>query len=230
MQVEFRLTPDDLTALRRFHQKHPPIPTQRKFDPTRLIISATLAVAVFAFVFVRAILDDPLFDTLFALFPGVGAGAILTLIGLTLYAKLTAPNRMRRALEQGRNSQKVLGWRRISIDEQALHVDTEYSSLIYLWWAIDAVTASEDHAFIYFMTNNAFIVPREAFRTDREFEEFLEAARRYHRMAEVSAEPPRLMAASRPPKVEPPPLPGEAPADDRIIAPGRLSEKRETNP
>ena len=110
---------------------------------------------------------------------------------LTLLKKWTLSGATRRSLEQGRNAEKVLGWRRISIDERAVHVETEYSTLAYLWWGVDAITQSPDHAFIYFMTNNAFIVPREAFRTDRDFEEFVEAARRYHRMAEVSPGPRR---------------------------------------
>ncbi len=224
MEVEFQLTPDDLTALKRWHAKHPPVPPQPGQKVLVNVVSWVVAFGiVFGFMVIRAFIDDPLIDYLCGQFPGFVVGAFVVILSHTFVTKLAVRNATRKTLEMGRNAEKVLGWRRISIEPRALHVDTDHSSLTYLWWAVDAITASEDHAFIYFMTTNAFILPREAFRTDRAFAVFVETARRYHYLAGVAgAARPGAGDAdwrqrNRSPGVRPPAEPGGAQPDEGIV-------------
>ena len=236
MEVEFRLTPDDLAALRCFHQKHPPFPRQRRTDWTAIVSWGIAGFCIAVLYFLHDIAHDPMLDNLLGTFPGVAVGALLALVFLQIVTKLASRNATRKALEQGRNAEKVLGWRRISIDHRAIRVETEYSALTYLWWGVDAITASPDHAFIYFTTTNAFILPREAFRTDRAFEDFVEAARRYLAMAGVADARPAAIGAddwrerSRSAEVLPVARPGAPTAEERIAARTPPEAPRAENP
>ena len=236
MEVEFRLTPEDIIALQRYHKKHPPIPRKPQQNPLQPLVWVVVFLVVFGAILLFSILHNPLIDTMYSLLPGVLVGLVLGHVVQLVTVKLATRNATQRSLEQGRNAEKVLGWRRISIDARAIRVETEYSALTYLWWGVDAITASEDHAFIYFMTNNAFIIPREAFRTDRAFDEFVEAARRYHGMAGVGAAVREVIGESdrrerpRPAGVQSPAAPGEPKAEEGIVARTPDGEQREGNP
>ncbi len=130
----------------------------------------------------------PLVNDLASLLPGLGVGALMTLIGIALYAKLvklTAPNATRKALQEGRNAEKALGWRRFVIDAQGVHNIAENFSVNYLWKGIDKVATTDEHVFLYITTANAFIVPLRAFADARAFDAFVESARRFHGLAGV---------------------------------------------
>ena len=139
--------------------------------------------------------------------PFVVLGGALMLLGLIVYVRLTGRRLLAQALKQGRNTRKFLGWRRLSIDAEAMRNVSEFASSTYRWHGIDKVGATLDHAFVYINTTTAIILPCRAFRDDRAFKDFVDAARSYHRMGGVEG---------RAPGVEAPTPPGHE-ADDRII-------------
>ena len=110
-------------------------------------------------------------------------------VGATrLYTRFTGPALARQVLRQGRNALKLFGWRRVSLDANAVRSTTDFASFTYHWHGIDKIAVTPDYVFFYVTTNTAVIVPQAAFPNDREFADFVEAARRYHRMGEISRE------------------------------------------
>lgn len=243
MEVEYDLTPEDLKAYQRYHAKHPLVPPKR--GPAGVIIGlgggAVVLLGVFGYHFLRTSLFyspySPYPLVLYQLLnmaPGVAVGALLTLIGLNLYLRLLQGNVTRKALQEGRNAEKTLGWRRLSIDPHAVRTTTAFSSAANFWEGVDAVVATEDYVFIYITTRAAHVVPRRAFPDDRAFDELVETARRYHqisRLGEGKRGPADEDGEWRPPRPAPsaPPAVAGAPADpEGIVAKAR--PPKETTP
>jgi hypothetical protein len=181
MEVEYEQTPDDLKALQRHLVKH-----QLK-DKRNPLVSAFVGIGVVLFAYLLVYLKDmvqiPFVDDLFSKLPEILVGALLTGLALVLHIKVSARNAMRKRLRAGRNAEKVLGWRRVVIDAQGVHITSKVSSTTCLWDGIDEVATTNAHVFFYIMTNSAFVVPRRAFPSDQAFDDFVDAARRYHGMA-----------------------------------------------
>jgi hypothetical protein len=187
MEVEYELTTEDLIAFQRYHQQNPPSPQQRGGPATALVGGFVFLMFVTAGLFFF-LSDNPTASWYILMVPFVVLGAAAMLLGLIVYARLTAPRQLSRAMQQGRNAEKFLGWRRLSIDAEAIRNTSEFASATYLWHGIDKVGATLDHAFFYINTTTAVIVPCRAFRDDRLFKDFVDAARHYHRMGEVAGE------------------------------------------
>jgi hypothetical protein len=71
----------------------------------------------------------------------------------------------------------------LAISEEALTAGGTSASLTIHWHLLPQIGADEGHAFFYLNDTEGFILPRRAFATDREFEDFVAAARRYHQEA-----------------------------------------------
>jgi hypothetical protein len=206
MEVEYEVSPADKGALQRYHQKHPPAPWPWWHWLPHVALCGVLVLGVFGYLYLLWIPSGIFWIAYFqSLTPGLGAGVILALIGLTLYGKLQKMA-VRSPLNEGRNREKTQGWRRLAIDADGIHVTTAFAYSLNYWEGVDAVGASEDHIFLYITTRNAHVVPRRAFPDDRAFDEFLEAARRYHRISGIVHEgagghpaPVRRRSAAIPP-------------------------------
>jgi YcxB-like protein len=244
MQVEYDLTLEDIKAFQRYHAKHPLTPRKRgawgglAFG---LAGGAVVVLAVLGYHFLRTSLLYPPYSLLsIALYqllnmaPGVAVGAILALIGFSLFVRLLTVNATRKHLQEGRNAEKALGWRRLSIDPHAIRSTSAFSSNANFWEGIDAVVATGDYVFLYITTRAAHVVPRRAFPDDRAFDQFVEAARRYHQISRLG-EGPRRPAdedEERPlprPAAVPPPLPADFAAEG-IVAKAPPAEEAPAPP
>lgn len=184
MEVEYELSAEDLTALRRHMQKRGPNRQQYWLFTAYGIILLLFAVIS---AFVRYLVPLPLGVYLGLLLLGIGVGSWMTLIGLALYTQLRAPNAFRKALQQRSYAEKVLGWRRFSIDAQGICNKSEISCVIFLWKGIDKIVTTSEHTFIYVTKSAAFAIPRRAFADDRAFDAFVEAAKQFHSAANEGA-------------------------------------------
>jgi YcxB-like protein len=183
MEIEYKLTQEDLMALQRHVRQHRPKSRQNP------LVASVIWIGVFVGALMlyelREMFPIPVVDYYCSLLPGVGAGALLTLIVITLHAKRLARSATQRVLQAGRNAEKALGWRRVVIDAKGIYNSAKLFSTTYQWRGIDEVATTDAHVFLYFTTMTAFIVPRRAFPSDRAFDDFVDAARRYHGMAGV---------------------------------------------
>lgn len=177
MEVEYDLTQEDLIAFQRHLKKHRPKPRQNSAVTTAIVVVAVLGLLTLQFV--RDVVQIPLVDYLISLLPGVGVGALLSFLGIILLAKLRPSNALQKMLQDGRNAEKVLGWRRCRIDARAIYIESPFVSTTYLWEGVDWVAATDEHVFLYLTTVNAFPVPLRAFADARTFDAFVDLARRY---------------------------------------------------
>ena len=213
MEVEYELTPEDLIAFQRYHRQSAPQPQQRG-GPANTLVGTVIFISVATMASFFFLSDNPTAAWYLTMVPFIGLGAALAMLGMIVHVRLTAPRLLFRAMQQGRNAEKFLGWRRLSIDAEAVRSASDFAASTYLWHGIDQVGTTLDHAFFYINTTTAIVVPRRAFRDDRAFDEFLEAARYYHRMG---GEVVRRAWARDYPTGMPAPGGSGGAADDRII-------------
>ena len=194
MEVEYELTPEDVSAFHAYYRKHPPA-SRRRLDP----------VAGLVIWFMCAIYGGALFAA-FALgvesfwvpiLIGAWAGAITASIFDIWHRKWVASRMSRRSLEHGRDAEKVLGWARVGLDAQGIHVTSQFSSCLYLWNGIEKIATTDEHIFFYVTTMSAQVVPLRAFAEGRAFDAFADMAKRYH-VWPALAKPRRGSAAGRP--------------------------------
>ena len=213
MEVEFEMTAEDMIALRRHMQKRGPNRQQYSLITAFCIIFLLVTVL---YGVVKYLGPRPLGVYLAMLVLGIGVGAWMTLIVLALYAQLKAPHAFRKALQQSNYAEKVLGWRRFSIDSQGVCNKSEIFCSIYLWKGIDKIVKTSEHIFIYVTRSAAFAVPRRAFADDKTFHAFADAATRYHAAAGFGEqERPRLTGIQTPEQTSKPgTVEGIIPKDD----------------
>ena len=223
MEVEYELTPEDLKAFQRYHAKHPLVPPKK--GPAGILFGLGVGAVVVLGVFGYHLLRNYVFSSPFSpysvalyqllnMVPGVIVGVLLALIGFSLFVRLVTVNATRKHLQEGRNAEKALGWRRLSIDPHAIRTTSAFSSNANFWEGIDAVVPTSDYVFIYITTRAAHVVPRRAFPDDRAFDQFVEAARRYHQISRLGEAPRRPADEDEePPRPRPAAVPPPLPAD-----------------
>ncbi|HVS38334.1 MAG TPA: YcxB family protein [Gemmataceae bacterium] len=217
MEVEYDLTPEDLIAFQRYHAQNAPIPQQRG-GPTTALVGGLMFVSLATTALFLVFADNPTAAFYVEMIPFVVLGAALMLLGLILYGRLTASLRLNRAMRQGRNMEKFLGWRRVLLDAEAVRNISAFASSTYLWHGIEKVGATLQHAFLYINSVTAVVVPCRAFPSDQVFKDFVDAARHYQRIGDI-ADKTGGRAAWESPRSggsEAPDDAGRA-ADDRII-------------
>jgi hypothetical protein len=194
-EIEYDLTEEDLLAYQRYHRRNPPEP-RRGGGPANVVVWVLFVALVVAATLLWNFSDSRTATAYLLVVPYIALGAALALGGVVLYARLMQPRLLLRALRQGQNADKFLGWRRLTIDAEGIHATSEFASSVYLWHGIDRIGQTPDHAFFYINTTMAIVLPRAAFREDAAFKDFVNMARRYYRIGRVgdgrgaSGEPP----------------------------------------
>jgi len=77
----------------------------------------------------------------------------------------------------------LFGVRRLTIQPQALTQAGEISATTRKWTGIQDIVIWKQYAFFYINAMTAFIIPKRAFANERAFDEFIDAARHFHRGA-----------------------------------------------
>jgi hypothetical protein len=177
VEVEFELNPDDLAAFQAFHAKAGPAAAQGRFRSwvTILIILGAAGLAYF-----YGMLREVLFGA-----AGVVAGVFLAFL-LVFRARFTPRKQQaKRLAEDG-------GWRRLSITPEGVIQQTPIGHGTTYWNGIVHIGSTRRHVFLYNTPQTAFVVPLRAFRDDREFDDFVELARRLHDEYKDGPPAPRL--------------------------------------
>jgi hypothetical protein len=186
MEVEYELTPEDAIAFHRYYHSHPHMPPQQgPPNPISRVVWYLVPLVVAILLYFAASENYALLQQISLYFVAVFAGAALTLFGILIYGRIMSPKLIRKSLYQGRNAEKTLGRRRLSIDAEAVRNMTDFASVAYYWKGIDKIVMTKDYALVFINTATAFTLPRRIFADDRAFNDFVETARRYRRMAGV---------------------------------------------
>jgi YcxB-like protein len=179
MEVEYELTLEDVSALHACYRKHPPA-ARRRIDPVAgivLLVACTLGLLAFAAAIALHM------DSAALLLIGGSAGIVIGSLFENWHLKrMTAP---RTLVENGNDAVKILGWARVVLDAQGIHVTSQFSACLYLWNGIEKIVRTEEYIFFYVTTKGAQIVPLRAFADGKLFDAFADAAHRCHSMAGV---------------------------------------------
>ncbi|HLN29980.1 MAG TPA: YcxB family protein [Gemmataceae bacterium] len=175
MEVEFSLTKQDLAAFFRHHL--------RCSNPGRYLGGCLSPLGIlflvgFSVLFLNLDLKHP-FVTKQIIF---GFMMVLPLPLAYLFRHRLSSLRGRFVLRLGGN-RKLLEPQRMRIDAEMVTLSTAWSSASVKWSAIERIDVTENHAFIYVSTQQAYILPKHAFGDDVEFTRFVETAQGYFRAA-----------------------------------------------
>lgn len=180
MTVEYEITKDDLSAFNLFHNRHSP--TARRHHLRAWFVPPLIWLLVCTAIWHLADRDrgTPLrtFLDLLPLFSGVPF--------YLLYFPWAYRRKLRKIVDgmigEGKN-RALFGHRIVTISEDAVTSAGEHSQTATDWRAVEKVVASDEHAYIYTSAMTAIIIPRRAFASVSEFEEFIRTARGYYEKA-----------------------------------------------
>ena len=74
----------------------------------------------------------------------------------------------------------MFGRHRVTISPHGIAESGEFGESTTAWQAVECVVSAEEYAYVYLNALAAIIVPRRAFDSPAEFDEFVRAAQRYH--------------------------------------------------
>jgi hypothetical protein len=165
-QLRYAIIQDDLIAFSQFHADHSPT-IRRSWYRDTWIYAALFAIA--------ALLG-------FIVYGGRHVYT-LTFVGLAIGWPLAIPRYLRwryyrlarRLYAEGSNA-AVLGDYEAVADEQGLIVTSPGGETRIKWQAVERVTLSSDHAFLYIAANQAVVLPRRSVQGG-DFDNFIAFAR-----------------------------------------------------
>jgi hypothetical protein len=177
MKVEYTLTPEDYAASIRNGLRNRPASSRwlhyLLMGAVFLILLSQLAGFVARGAQVQVMAVAPLLL------------AALLFVFLPLVQRLVARRLMADAFRRGRIPVTSLT---LEVRPEGLAVTTETTASLTIWEGIDRIEVSDTHAFFYLKKAGAQILPRRAFADERDFQEFVESARRYHEAAKPSCD------------------------------------------
>jgi hypothetical protein len=201
VQIEYRLTYGDYRDLWHCHGKIW-AETGAKPGCVRAMAPGMAVTVVFVLLYLMVLLPLQAESSwvkaasiAFVLGIFVGFGSLLVL-GVLLRRRQRAY--VRRLYESG-PSRWIFGPRVLSLQPAGLTIEGESYRETIQWDIVWRIVMTIDHAFVYTSMVDAVIVPRRAFRTRQDFEEFVTLARQYHQRGLPMEEPHSTGITTSPP-------------------------------
>lgn len=175
MEVDYELTVEDHLAFLRYDRSHPlakgswPKGATVSFCTRLLALLAILLSLKIDFIWNSL----PLLTCLFIVSVAVVSWSLFT-------PRWTDPERQTRRFLVDKANQHYLQRRRTSIDAQAISQVMPGRSRSLLWTAVRRIAVTDKYLYIYEGPAAAYIIPRRAFASEQEFEDFTTAAQWYH--------------------------------------------------
>jgi hypothetical protein len=170
VQVSFDLTAADLEAWGDFSVRHNAVARRQMFATSLLV---AVCVGLLGGI---AVGRSPAGTTIAVLL------AALTFVAAPWVVRGSSRRTTRALYSHGRNV-GMLGPRTVRLDADGVHVEMDGGRESRYWWAVEDVTTSPDHVYIYVTSISAHIVPRRAFATRDDADRFYQEARRRHALA-----------------------------------------------
>ena len=179
MEVEYSLGLEDLLAWNDYRDAHSPAVRRRHlaFPVFFLVLAAVTWVWAFGPVGQRLPGGWTVAGSLLALATGLFGVLLLLYPALLRYGT----RRLVRAMYREGQNRAFFTRRRLTITPETLTDATEISVTTMKWVAVEKIAVDQRHAYFYVSAANALILPKAAFATAAEFNEFLEAAQGYRR-------------------------------------------------
>jgi hypothetical protein len=177
LQIEFAPTLADAAAFFRYDLKLSPRARRRAGVPPwvwLILLGIALTVVVLTRLMVPYLHSFDLFDGVFLVCMGV-------LLFWFLFSYLFGHRlTVRRSLKAAREKPRFFEKKTMTISPEGLGLNSPSGASITRWHAVVWVIEYGEHAFIYLTEREALVVPKRAFADARQFDEFVDTARRYH--------------------------------------------------
>ena len=159
MRLTYRIDRKDHIAFMRHHLLRSP--------NVRRLYSVMLTLGILAVSFQSYYLGTDFQSTVVYL----GAFILLAVLGLLGSSYVTVRSSIRRT--SGTENNGLVGDHCFIVDDAAVCEQAGPLETRVKWIGIHKVSVGEDHAFIYFNSQTAFIVPKRAFADESDFSEFV---------------------------------------------------------
>ena len=180
MTAEFEITKDDLSAFNLYHHRHSPTARRQYLRSWFLPAFIWLLLCTGVWYLADRERGTPL-RTFLDLLP-LFSGAPIHL----LYFPWAYRRKLRKIVDgmvsEGQN-RGLLTRRRVTISLESVTESSEHSQTSTAWRAVERVVIADENAYIYTSALAAIIVPRRAFASSSEFEEFVRIAKANHEKA-----------------------------------------------
>jgi hypothetical protein len=189
MEVEYYLTPEDMTAFDKHFGNTKETP-RRKIPLGMLLMAAVIVcLSILGITLVQS------GNIRFWEFLGPYNSGFAMAFVLTCFFWQRERDRVnpRRDSFEDKHGRWQYEWLRLTIAREGLVLDTAYSKLIQEWPAVWKVEATADHVFLFTASESAHVVPRRAFHSEKQFEEFValcQRCRQYPASSGIMAKPP----------------------------------------
>jgi hypothetical protein len=173
-KVEHTLTLEDCAAYFRYHLDHPPRPQDDLPRRAWLYMSFFgLLTFLFAVAYFAAVIELSLAECV--------PGLVFLLLFLLSTFYFFFGKRLRRwsLLRSIRHNRQFFDPRTLEISEEAITTTLPSGTFGYRWHTIERIIEQPDHAFFYISRGEAIILPKRVFAHERDFEEFVDTARRH---------------------------------------------------
>jgi hypothetical protein len=180
MVIEYEITKEDLAAFNLYHQFQSP--TARRHYVRAWIFPAAAWLILCTGIWYLADRERGRpFRTFLDLLP-LFSGVPLYLLYFPWAYRRKVRKIIAGMVNEGEN-RGVLGRHQVRISPEGIRESGELSEASTAWRAIERVVRDGEYAFIYTNALAAIIVPRRAFGSLEEFEQFVRAASAYHQKA-----------------------------------------------
>lgn len=187
MSVDCLIELEDVTAFTVYHNTRSPV-GRKQFIKRWLIIGLTMVIALASFVYFASVQGQ--FLNLVPMFV-ISITFVVAYVGLYPWIYV---RRLRKGTEavfrRGRNL-ALFGPRRVTLTPQFLVSSSPYTQSVARWMAVEGIDPQPTALYLYLSSNTAFIVPRQAFASDGDFQTFVHTAQEFHSRSLAAENPLR---------------------------------------
>jgi YcxB-like protein len=179
-QVEYALTEDDAATFYRYDAKLSPRALRKAGIPPwvwAIFLGVVVTVAVLIRLMVPHIPEPSFFDWVVI---ALAVYFIVKNLMLTLFGtRLTVRN----SLKAARRNPRIFEPKTMTVAPEGLKLSSASGDSCTRWHALVWIIEHGEHVFFYLTETQALTVPKRAFADGRQFEDFVNTARRYHAAA-----------------------------------------------
>jgi hypothetical protein len=177
VKVEYSLTPEDYAAA--MHERVQTSPGKPRWGPYGSMAAPFLALLGLGVMLAAQGFPWPV---------AVGVPLLGLLLGVLFF--LLLPLLIFKCLTAGalRRARIPATSMSLEVRPEGLAVTTPTTASLTIWEGIDRIVVSDTHAFFYRSNVPTHILPRRVFADQRDFDEFVESARRYLEAAKLHSE------------------------------------------
>lgn len=178
MEIEYELTLDDHIAFNLYHARHSP--TMRR----NYLINYLSPVIVFLILSLYMLFDIKMNSHAYS---AIWIPMILMMLVLLWlywvprYYVKALKTHVKKINSEGKNKDKTtFGKVKLTFEPTEIKIVGENSEAKANWKAIEKITPTEQHVFMFTAPNFALIIPKRAFPDEAKCREFIETAKKYH--------------------------------------------------